>query len=88
MPRFVHLFSVVLCFCLCAANFAHAQFNAPSLDIMSPGHLNITATQYLRLWHTSSGPTELFALGGLYGIGHNMEVGLNGGTIQLSPHWR
>lgn len=75
---------IVFCFSLCIANFAQAQqliFNVPSPDIMDPGRLLLSAGHYLRPWHTSSGPLELLALQGVYGIGHNMEMGLNAGPF-------
>lgn len=88
MLRFMHSLSIALCLGLCilglATNTAQAQqkiFNVPSPDVMDPGRVSLSAVHNLRLWHTPSRTAELLDIQGVYGIGHDMELGANIGSL-------
>jgi hypothetical protein len=63
---------------------AHAQetiFNAPSPDVLERGRLYLETDQYFRSWKTASDRAALFLIRGVFGVGHNVEVGFNSGAF-------
>ena len=56
-------------------------FNVPSPDVLGRGKLYLETDQYFRPWRTESGRAAVFLLRGVFGIGHNVEVGVNSGAF-------
>jgi hypothetical protein len=73
-------------------------FNVPSPDVLEEGHLYLETDQYFRPWKTQSDRDGFFLLRGVYGLGSNVEIGLNSGPfdyvhdgepfIDLTVKWR
>lgn len=63
-----------------ATGIAQAQqlsWNVPSPDVMDKGQFGISHSQYVRPWRTSSGTSAIAVFQGIYGLGYDIEIGLN-----------
>jgi hypothetical protein len=56
-------------------------FNVPSPDIVARATLYLETDHYLWTWTTASGHAASFLVRGVYGVGHNVEVGWNAGPF-------
>ncbi|HEV8112591.1 MAG TPA: hypothetical protein VGR31_07425 [Planctomycetota bacterium] len=68
----------------CIASSGRAQqtvFNVPSPDVLDKSNLYLETDQYLRTWKGDDEEAALFFLRGVYGVGSNVEVGLNSGAF-------
>lgn len=78
--RWIRSFVFVFVLGLIATGLAHAQqlgWNVATPDIMDPDQVGLVHIQYVRPWRTSSGTSAIAVFQGLYGLGHNTEIGLN-----------
>lgn len=56
-------------------------FNVPSPDVLERGRVYLETDQYFRSWKTASDRAALFLVRGVFGVGHNVEVGFNSGAF-------
>jgi hypothetical protein len=56
-------------------------FNVPAPDVLAKGSLYLETDQYLRTWKGEDEDAAFFFLRGVYGVGSNVEVGLNSGAF-------
>jgi hypothetical protein len=85
MPAFrlgAPLLAFVLFFSLSTAVRAQQTvFNVPAPDVLDKGRLYLETDQYLRTWKGEDEDAAFFFLRGVYGVGSNVEVGLNTGAF-------
>lgn len=78
--RSLTIVALILALGVTTASLAQAQtreWNVPSISVVDPGRFSLSQTQFLRLWNTSSGKSATAVVQGIYGLGHDMEIGLN-----------
>jgi hypothetical protein len=69
---------------LAFASVASAQetiFNVPSPDVLDKGKLYLETDQYIQNWKSGQDDVGFGLLRGVYGVGSNVEVGLNSGPF-------
>jgi hypothetical protein len=64
-----------------AARAQQTVFNVPAPDVLDKGSLYLETDQYLRTWKGDDEDAASFILRGVYGVGSNVEVGLNTGAF-------
>lgn len=56
-------------------------FNVPSPDVLDQGKLYLETDQYIQRWKSGQDDVGFGLLRGVYGVGSNVEVGLNSGPF-------
>lgn len=84
MKKIVALLCSVVVFSLAAkAQAEQAIFNVPSADVLDSKVVYVETDWYFRPWDDGNGKAGSAYLRGMVGIGHNIELGLNSGALDL-----